>query len=111
VPHEGPRREELEKDALARLRAAAPDEARTWCQVTEKVRAGCAHEEILRLAAEKKADLIVVGSHGRGPLERMFFGSTSRHVVRGAACPVLSVPAAKPARVSGHEAAALGASS
>jgi nucleotide-binding universal stress UspA family protein len=111
VPHEGSQREGLERDALTRLRAAAPDEARTWCQVTEKVRAGCAHQQILRLAAEKKADLIVVGTHGRGPLEQMFFGSTSRHVVRGAACPVLSVPAAKPAGASGREAAVLTASS
>jgi nucleotide-binding universal stress UspA family protein len=45
----------------------------------------------LRVAAEHSADLLVLGVHGRGALDRMFFGSTTQHLVRQAACPVLTL--------------------
>lgn len=50
--------------------------------------------KILEEAARVGADTIVVGSHGRGMLERALLGSVSEGVVRGATCPVLVVPAA-----------------
>lgn len=56
------------------------------------VRMGSAAEEILRLAAECKADLIVIGWHGHGALERLLIGNTALQVVRQAPCPVLIVP-------------------
>lgn len=37
-------------------------------------------------------DLVVMGSHGRGGLERAILGSVADHVVRHASCPVLVVP-------------------
>jgi len=46
-------------------------------------------EEILDLAKEVGADLIVVGSHGRTGLRRLFLGSVSEAVVRHALCPVM----------------------
>jgi nucleotide-binding universal stress UspA family protein len=55
------------------------------------VLAGKPYREILRVAAEQQADLIVMGVHGRGAVERAFFGSTAQHVVRQAACPVLTL--------------------
>lgn len=51
--------------------------------------------EIVRAAGEWRADLIVVGSHGRGGLGRTLLGSVGEAVVRHAACPVLVVPAAR----------------
>jgi nucleotide-binding universal stress UspA family protein len=48
-------------------------------------------EEILAVAGELGADLILVGSHDRTGLERMLLGSTSATVVRQAACPVLVI--------------------
>jgi nucleotide-binding universal stress UspA family protein len=33
--------------------------------------------------------MIVVGTHGRGPIGRLLLGSVSEHVVRNAPCPVL----------------------
>jgi len=46
-------------------------------------------EEILDLAEEVGADLIVIGSHGRTGLRRLFLGSVSEAVVRHALCPVM----------------------
>jgi nucleotide-binding universal stress UspA family protein len=48
-------------------------------------------DEILRAAGV--ADLVVMGVHGRKPLEAVVFGSTTDHVVRRALCPVLTPPA------------------
>ena len=48
---------------------------------------------ILRTAAERSCDLIVMGSHGRHGMQRLLEGSVAEHVVRGATCPVLVVKA------------------
>jgi nucleotide-binding universal stress UspA family protein len=50
-----------------------------------------AGEAILEAAAAEAADMIVVGTHGRGPIERLFLGSVSEHVIRNADVPVLVV--------------------
>jgi nucleotide-binding universal stress UspA family protein len=68
--------------------------------VEEIVRSGTPHHEILRSAAERQSDLIVLGIHGRNPLDRMLFGSTAEPVVRRSTCPVLTV------RSDGHVASA-----
>jgi nucleotide-binding universal stress UspA family protein len=52
---------------------------------------GKPYTEILRDAEERGADLIVVGVHGRGAIDRVVFGSTTEHLVRRAACPILIV--------------------
>jgi nucleotide-binding universal stress UspA family protein len=52
-------------------------------------RIGDPAEEILRLADEAHADLIVIGTHGRSGIERLLLGSVSERVVRHANCPVL----------------------
>lgn len=86
-----PLRRNMEDMARGRLASAVPPEAREWCAVREVVTHGRAHREILRVAAETRAGLIVMGTHGHGALGRMFFGSTSHHVVHAAGCPVLTV--------------------
>jgi nucleotide-binding universal stress UspA family protein len=48
-------------------------------------------EEICRIAAERDARLIVVGSHGWGAARRLFSGSVSTGLVHSAPCPVLVV--------------------
>jgi nucleotide-binding universal stress UspA family protein len=53
---------------------------------------GRAHKEILRVALQERADLIVMGVQGRGAVDLMLFGSNTHAVIRGAACPVLVVP-------------------
>jgi len=56
-----------------------------------KVRAGDAASEICKAAAEQRADLVVIASHGLGGLQHAFTGSTAERVVRRAPCPVLTV--------------------
>lgn len=62
------------------------------------LRTGVAYREIVGTAAKVKADLIVMSTHGRTGLTHVLLGSVSEKVVRLAACPVLTVRAAKPAR-------------
>jgi nucleotide-binding universal stress UspA family protein len=47
--------------------------------------------EILRVATEEQADLIVLGTHGRTGLRRLLMGSVAEKVIRRATCPVLAV--------------------
>ena len=80
-----------EADARRRLRDLVPDRARTYCTVETDVVEGRAYRRVLQRAAEEKADLIVMGVHGRGAVDLLVFGSTTHHVIRAAACPVLIV--------------------
>ena len=84
---------DLELATIAELQERIPDEARTACRIEEIVRFGLADREILAAAEDEGVDVIVMGSHGKGALERLVFGSTVRGVIRAARCPVLVVPA------------------
>jgi nucleotide-binding universal stress UspA family protein len=86
--------DELYKDRRERLNAAVPDDAKTYCTVETLLTAGKPYREILRVAAERQAEVIVMGVHGRSAADLLFFGSTTNHVVREAACPVLTLRSA-----------------
>lgn len=47
--------------------------------------------EIARVAGEENADLVIVGTHGRGALAHILLGSVAEKIVRLAPCPVLTV--------------------
>jgi universal stress protein A len=81
----------LTAEARDRLGKAIPDEARTWCKPETFVGSGKAYREILCIARDRDVHLIVMGVHGRNPVDLMFFGSTTQHVVRQATCPVLTL--------------------
>jgi nucleotide-binding universal stress UspA family protein len=70
--------------------AIAP-EIREFAHVDQRVETGKAYREILRVADEQRADVIVIGAHGHGLIEQMFVGSTAQQIVRRAGCPVLIV--------------------
>lgn len=55
------------------------------------VMSGKPAEAIIQTAGERKADLIVVGSHGRTGVERLLMGSVAERVIVLASCPVLIV--------------------
>ena len=61
--------------------------------MTVTLRNGVADEAILFFAAEIKADLLVIGRHGRSALAKVWFGNVTEKVVRKARCAVLVVPA------------------
>ena len=52
---------------------------------------GNAHEQIVKAGKSKKADIIVIGTHGRTGLSKLFLGSVAGRVVSSATCPVLTV--------------------
>jgi nucleotide-binding universal stress UspA family protein len=59
---------------------------------------GPASDELRRVATERRADLIAVGTHGRRGLPRLFLGSVAEDVVRHCSTPVLVVHAGVSAR-------------
>jgi len=80
-----------EDDALGRLRGAVPQDAREWCRPHTVLATGKPYVEIVRAARERDVHLIVMGVHGRNPIDLAFFGSTTNHVVRASICPVLTL--------------------
>ena len=58
----------------------------------QRVVSGIAAERLADLADEEDADMIVVGSRGRGAFKAAFLGSVSRDLIGVARCPVLVVP-------------------
>ena len=82
---------QLEQDAVTRLRAVVPDDARVWSRPEERVVKGRAYQEILKVVAEERVDLVVMGVQGKGVVNRLVFGSTTHRVIREAGCPVLTL--------------------
>ena len=60
-------------------------------ELTGMLRSGPPAQEICDVAKEVGADLIIMGTHGRGALGRAVLGSTANAVVRTATVPVLTV--------------------
>ncbi|HEY8549291.1 MAG TPA: universal stress protein [Vicinamibacterales bacterium] len=81
----------LEEDAITRLKAVVPDDARVWARPDERVVRGVAYDEILKVAAGEGVELVVMGVQGRGALSQFVFGSTTHRVIREARCPVLTL--------------------
>ena len=81
----------LEQSATTRLKALTSDAVPERCPTTLRVVHGKSYVEILRVAAEDEADLIVTGVHGRNAVDLMLFGSTTHQLVRRATCPVLTL--------------------
>lgn len=83
-------------DVLKEHAAAVLDDLRDLAsarglEVETELRWGFPADEICRLAEERGAELIVIGSHGWGPARRLLFGSVSDGVLHHAPCPVLVV--------------------
>lgn len=75
------------------LLAAFRERAASTPPALEFARVGKPTEEIVRAAREWPADMIVIGSHGRGGIGRVLLGSVAESVARHAPCPVLVVRA------------------
>ena len=83
--------EEWIKDAKTRLAASVSEDERKTLNAVATTVLGHPVMEILRYATDNAVDLIVMGTHGRGPLGHVVLGSVAERVVRKAPCPVLTV--------------------
>lgn len=86
-----PVREDLLRDAEARLEERLPRAEREKNGGTAEVIHGLPATAIVRHAANIGADLIVMGTHGRGGVAHLLLGSVAERVVRTAPCPVLTI--------------------
>jgi nucleotide-binding universal stress UspA family protein len=84
-----PAPELFEQEARQRLEQLAVPE--TGNRIDRRLEQGDPAAEILRVAGEECAELIVMGTHGRSGLSRLLLGSVAESVVRDACCPVLVV--------------------
>jgi nucleotide-binding universal stress UspA family protein len=80
-----------QKYAQKRLSALLAKARKAGARATTLLLEGVAHEQIIRAAKSKKADLIVMGTHGHTGIVKFFVGSIASRVVAGAHCPVLTV--------------------
>lgn len=81
----------LAQDAWRRMPEMIPAK-RSAPRVHTRVATGDPTAEILRVARESDADLILVGVRPRGVIGRLLFGSTAARVIRGTGVPVLAMP-------------------
>jgi nucleotide-binding universal stress UspA family protein len=88
-----PEPEPSDEDILARLDKLAPSGSSV--RVETMVAHGVATEEIVRVAKKAKCDLIVMGTHGRKGLRRLFHANIADHVARSAPCPVMALRSAQ----------------
>ena len=89
-------RQEAEK-ILATVRSAIQEQGFTSARIDICIRQGSPAEEIIKVAREVRADLVIVGSRGNAALERVrrfFVGSKSRRILQCATVPVMIVPSA-----------------
>lgn len=87
-----PADQELERESN-RLRVHVADVVgRLPIEPVAVLRVGVAWREIVQYAADTQIELIVIGTHARGLLQRMLLGSTSKAVLEHVTCPVLMVP-------------------
>ena len=80
-------RRALERDLRRVLTARRASDVK----VEISLRNGNVVQEILAQAKTRRPDLVVIGSHGRGGIQRLVLGSVAEKVLRLATCPVLTV--------------------
>jgi nucleotide-binding universal stress UspA family protein len=82
---------DIRRAAETALDAVTARTRRPGLEVQSVLRQGPAWSEINAAATQVRADLIVMGTHGRQGLARALLGSVAEKVVRTAPCPVLTV--------------------
>ena len=82
---------ELTEAANSKLAALMDEAEQEQLQATLHCTNGVAYKEIVEYANQKGIDLIVMGTHGRGPLAQALLGGVVDKVLRKAPCPVVTV--------------------
>jgi universal stress protein A len=80
-------------DAQRRLNTLVASAKKAGVRVSSLLLEGVAAEQIVRAARSRRASLIVMGTHGRTGLAKLFLGSVAERVVGSAPCPVMTVRA------------------
>lgn len=88
--------ERNERSARAEIEATLTAEERARFRAVLAVATGVPVNHIIEYARDHEIDLIVMGTHGRSTLERMWIGSVTQGVLRRATCPVVSVQQPRP---------------
>jgi universal stress protein A len=81
----------MEETSKAKLHALVEEFGRECTGINTYCRTGIPADEIVRVAREEAADLIVMGTHGWTGIRHLLVGSVAENVVRRAHCPVLVV--------------------
>jgi len=63
-----------------------------YSNITKIIEEGVPNETILKVAHSSKADIIVMGTHGRRGLNHLIMGSVAEYVIRRSGIPVMIVP-------------------
>lgn len=100
APFADPMLEMRRKEAAQPLGDLATRMKQDGLDVDWHLREGIPSEQIGQAAIEQRADLVVVGTHGRTGLDHIMLGSTAERVIKQAPCPVLTV---RVARIQGEE--------
>ncbi len=82
---------QLEQQGSEKLDKLLTAEERATLKLESHVGFGSPVDQIVDYAEKHAIDLIVMGTHGRGGLEKMWLGSVTEKVLRKAQCPVLVV--------------------
>jgi universal stress protein A len=84
-----PEPEATDAAILARLDELVPKD--TPIRMERLLKHGKLAETIVQVANENRCDLIVIGTHGRKGLARLFYGNVADSITRAARCPVLAL--------------------
>jgi nucleotide-binding universal stress UspA family protein len=96
--------EMLRSDAAAAVEAVERRAAERGVDADGTVLEGVPHREIVRYAEREGCDLVVMGTHGRGGIDRLLLGSVAEKVVRSCTVPVMTVQVGGKAANQGGDA-------
>lgn len=83
--------DEMEASATKRLNEISEAIRADGVEVETLLAVGTPFVEVLNVARDREVDLIIIPTHGYGPIKHLLLGSTAERVVRGAPCPVLTI--------------------
>ena len=79
------------RQAQSSIAALVAKLKRAKVKATAVLLKGTAHGQIVRAAKNRRADMIVIGTHGRTGISKLLMGSVAGRVIAEASCPVLTV--------------------
>ena len=79
------------RQAQSSIKALVDKLKRAKVKATALLLKGTAHGQIVRAAKNRRADMIVIGTHGRTGISKLLMGSVAGRVIAEASCPVLTV--------------------